>query len=66
MSPEAIDPEKSRFSKKSDAWSFAVVCWEIMTNGKTPFENMNAMEAGTPPYIEVFFFLYLIFPFLKT
>lgn len=46
MSPEAIDPERSRFSKKSDVWSYAVVCWEILTDGKTPFEHMGAVDAG--------------------
>ncbi|CAL9694806.1 unnamed protein product [Knipowitschia caucasica] len=34
----------SKYSSKSDVWSFGVVIWEIFTGGKTPFENRSNSE----------------------
>ncbi|KAJ7316539.1 hypothetical protein JRQ81_002701 [Phrynocephalus forsythii] len=34
----------SRYSTKSDVWSFGVLMWEIFTEGKTPYENKTNAE----------------------
>uniref|UniRef100_A0A7N6FE86 non-specific protein-tyrosine kinase n=1 Tax=Anabas testudineus TaxID=64144 RepID=A0A7N6FE86_ANATE len=34
----------SRYSSKSDVWSFGVVMWEIYSDGRTPFENRSNLE----------------------
>jgi RYK receptor-like tyrosine kinase len=38
MAAETICDKK--FSQYSDVWSFGVVLWEIMTRGKTPYEDV--------------------------
>ncbi|KAF3698073.1 Tyrosine-protein kinase Tec [Channa argus] len=34
----------SKYSSKSDVWSFGVVMWEIYSEGRTPFENRTNLE----------------------
>uniref|UniRef100_A0A3Q3EY39 TXK tyrosine kinase n=1 Tax=Kryptolebias marmoratus TaxID=37003 RepID=A0A3Q3EY39_KRYMA len=34
----------SKYSSKSDVWSFGVVMWEIYSEGRTPFENHSNLE----------------------
>uniref|UniRef100_A0A672MB47 Tyrosine-protein kinase n=1 Tax=Sinocyclocheilus grahami TaxID=75366 RepID=A0A672MB47_SINGR len=34
----------SKFSNKSDVWSFGVLMWEVFSEGKTPFENCSNLE----------------------
>ncbi|XP_005095192.1 mitogen-activated protein kinase kinase kinase 11 [Aplysia californica] len=40
MAPEVI--KSSRFSKKSDVWSYGVVLWELLT-GETPYKGIDAL-----------------------
>jgi serine/threonine protein kinase len=37
MAPESL--ERRRFSEKSDVWSFGVMCWELLSDGKLPFAS---------------------------
>ncbi|XP_072262964.1 tyrosine-protein kinase Tec [Pyxicephalus adspersus] len=34
----------SKFSSKSDVWSFGVLMWEVFTEGKMPFESYSNVE----------------------
>ncbi|CAJ0940371.1 unnamed protein product [Ranitomeya imitator] len=34
----------SKFSSKSDVWSFGVLMWEVFTEGKMPFESYSNLE----------------------
>ncbi|XP_034021034.1 tyrosine-protein kinase TXK [Thalassophryne amazonica] len=34
----------SKYSSKSDVWSFGVVMWEVYSEGQTPFENSSNLE----------------------
>uniref|UniRef100_A0A3Q3WSM5 Protein kinase domain-containing protein n=1 Tax=Mola mola TaxID=94237 RepID=A0A3Q3WSM5_MOLML len=34
----------SKYSSKSDVWSFGVVMWEIYSGGRTPFENCTNLD----------------------
>ncbi|XP_068134642.1 tyrosine-protein kinase Tec isoform X2 [Hyperolius riggenbachi] len=34
----------SKFSSKSDIWSFGVLMWEVFTEGKMPFESYSNVE----------------------
>eukprot|EP01088_Endostelium_zonatum_P018247 TRINITY_DN5782_c0_g1_i1.p1 TRINITY_DN5782_c0_g1~~TRINITY_DN5782_c0_g1_i1.p1 ORF type:complete len:1000 (-),score=161.96 TRINITY_DN5782_c0_g1_i1:26-3025(-) len=46
MAPESLNPKKKIFTPKSDVWSFGVVVWEILTNGRIPWEGLDPMEAA--------------------
>ena len=35
LAPEAL--KKNRYSQHSDVWAYAVMCWELLTNGTTPY-----------------------------
>lgn len=35
LAPEAL--EKGRYSEQSDVWSFGVLAWELLTDGKRPY-----------------------------
>ncbi|KAM9311520.1 tyrosine-protein kinase ITK/TSK [Gastrophryne carolinensis] len=37
--PEVL--QYSRYSSKSDVWSFGVLVWEVFSEGKTPFEHLS-------------------------
>uniref|UniRef100_A0A8C5H4V2 Tyrosine-protein kinase n=1 Tax=Gouania willdenowi TaxID=441366 RepID=A0A8C5H4V2_GOUWI len=37
----------SKYSSKSDIWSFGVVMWEVYSEGRTPFENRSNVEVVT-------------------
>lgn len=34
----------SRYSSKSDVWSFGVLMWEVFSEGKIPYENRSNSE----------------------
>ncbi|XP_064141922.1 tyrosine-protein kinase TXK isoform X5 [Loxodonta africana] len=34
----------SKYSSKSDVWSFGVLMWEVFTEGKMPFENKSNLQ----------------------
>ncbi|XP_020485378.1 tyrosine-protein kinase ITK/TSK isoform X1 [Labrus bergylta] len=40
--PEVI--KYSKFSSKSDVWSFGVLMWEVFTEGRLPYENRTNAE----------------------
>ena len=44
MSPEAIDPEDRSYSPASDVWALGILCHEIFTDGKTPYEGWPLMK----------------------
>jgi len=45
--PESIIEEKSKeikYSSKADVWSFGLLCWEIFTYGREPFEGITSSD----------------------
>ncbi|XP_037531904.1 tyrosine-protein kinase ITK/TSK [Nematolebias whitei] len=40
--PEVI--RYSKFSSKSDVWSFGVLIWEVFNEGRPPYENLSNLE----------------------
>eukprot|EP00123_Amoebidium_parasiticum_P015560 comp23032_c0_seq1/m.36819 comp23032_c0_seq1/g.36819 ORF comp23032_c0_seq1/g.36819 comp23032_c0_seq1/m.36819 type:complete len:595 (-) comp23032_c0_seq1:174-1958(-) len=42
MALEAITDRK--FSQASDVWAFGVTCWEIFSNGETPYDDVNTFN----------------------
>ncbi|KAL6059452.1 Protein kinase, ATP binding site,Tyrosine-protein kinase, active site,Protein kinase domain,Protein [Balamuthia mandrillaris] len=54
---------KRTFDKKSDVWSYGVLLWELLNEGKTPYPNMtieeviNAVMDGLFPLFPPFVFL---------
>ncbi|KAM9425030.1 tyrosine-protein kinase Tec [Pholidichthys leucotaenia] len=37
----------SKYSSKSDVWSFGVLMWEVFSEGRTPFENRTNLQVVT-------------------
>lgn len=40
LAPESL--RKGRYSEKSDVWAFGVTCWELLTNGDIPYNEITA------------------------
>jgi serine/threonine protein kinase len=40
MAPESI--LERRYTSMSDVWSFGVLCWEVFSRGKAPFDTLSA------------------------
>ena len=39
LAPESV--QKGRYSEQSDVWAFGVTCWELLTNGDTPYNEIT-------------------------
>lgn len=44
--PEAISYRK--FSSASDAWSYGIVMWEVMSYGERPYWEMSNQDVSIP------------------
>ncbi|MPC52864.1 Insulin receptor-related protein [Portunus trituberculatus] len=42
VAPECFN--KQRFTMQSDVWSYGIVLWEILTNGRIPYEELKSNE----------------------
>ena len=45
--PEAIQYRK--FTSSSDAWSYGIVMWEVMSYGERPYWDMSNQDVSHPP-----------------
>lgn len=55
--PEAIAYRK--FSSASDAWSYGIVMWEIMSYGERPYWEMSNQDVSTMLHFFVFIYFLL-------
>ncbi|XP_063875014.1 insulin receptor-like isoform X2 [Scylla paramamosain] len=42
IAPECFN--KQRFTTQSDVWSYGIVLWEILTNGRKPYEDLSTND----------------------
>lgn len=54
--------EKKHYNHKVDAYSFAIVLWELIHN-KLPFEGMSNLQAAYAAAFKVLFFIFILFMF---
>ncbi|KAL6060152.1 Tyrosine-protein kinase jak2 [Balamuthia mandrillaris] len=45
MAPECFI--ESKYSEKSDVWSYGITLWEIITFGKEPYSKMNGIQVAS-------------------
>ena len=50
MHENLTDIKDSIFTKESDSWSLGVLMWEILSLGKTPYEDLTPDEI--PSFIQ--------------
>ena len=62
--PEAIAYRK--FTSSSDAWSYGIVMWEVMSYGERPYWDMSNQDVSSTHAFTLFFNPVYPFAYLKT